>query len=154
MQFKVPQYIEVEDKIIGPLTFKQAIYVGGGAGIAFVLWRLLPFVVAIPLIGGVAALAWALAFYPKQKLGKPFIEILQAAFKYKTRGNLYTWKKTERKQSSTKAQEPDLTRAPLLSVPNVSSGGLKDKAANLDVGLGDGGQKPPESKSGGIPLAQ
>ncbi len=153
MQFKVPQYIEVEDKIIGPLTFKQAIYVGGGAGVSFVLFKLLPFVIAIPLIGGVAALAWALAFYPKQKLGKPFIEILEAGFKYKTRDKLYTWKKTEPKRTA-KAQEPDLGRAPLLSVPSVSSGGLKDKAANLDVGLGDGGQEPPESKAGGIPLAQ
>lgn len=151
MQFKVPQYIEVEDKIIGPLTFKQAIYVGGGLGVAFVLWRLLPFVIAGPLIGGVGLLSWALAFYPKQKLGKPFIEILEAAFKYKMRGNLYTWKKTQPKKTAKK-QEVDLTRAPLLSVPSVSSGGLKDKAANLDVGLGEPQKDEPDT-IGGIPLA-
>ena len=134
MQFKVPQYIEVEDKIIGPLTFKQAIYIGGGAGLAFVLFKLLPFIIAAPLIGGVSAFVWALAFYPKEKLGKPFIEIVEAAFKYRTRGRLYTWKKSAPKKTA-KAKEVDISRSPLLSVPNVSSGGLKNKAANLDIGL-------------------
>ena len=30
MQYQVPQFIEVEDKIFGPLTFKQLVYVVGG----------------------------------------------------------------------------------------------------------------------------
>ncbi|TSC61742.1 MAG: SsrA-binding protein, partial [Parcubacteria group bacterium Athens0416_74] len=32
MQFQVPQFIEVEDKIVGPLTFKQFVFIAGGLG--------------------------------------------------------------------------------------------------------------------------
>ena len=42
MQFQVPQFIEVEDKIFGPLTFKQFVYVAGGAGLAYLVWRVSP----------------------------------------------------------------------------------------------------------------
>ena len=32
MRFQVPQFIEIESKIFGPLTFKQFIYLAGGGG--------------------------------------------------------------------------------------------------------------------------
>src|SRR5579884_2136211 len=55
MQFPVPQFIDVEDKIIGPLTLKQlGLLFGGGILIAF-LFKLLYltfffFILALPLI--------------------------------------------------------------------------------------------------------
>jgi hypothetical protein len=42
MRFQVPQFIEVEDKIFGPLTVKQFIYLAGGAGLVFILYHFLP----------------------------------------------------------------------------------------------------------------
>ena len=42
MRFQVPQFIEVEDKIFGPLTFKQFVYVTGGVGLAVILFLFLP----------------------------------------------------------------------------------------------------------------
>ena len=41
MRFQVPQFIEIEDKIFGPLTIKQFIYIAGGAGLCFILFRFL-----------------------------------------------------------------------------------------------------------------
>lgn len=38
MRFTVPQFIEHEAKIIGPLTFKQFIYVGTAGVICFILY--------------------------------------------------------------------------------------------------------------------
>ena len=43
MQFQVPQFIEIEDKIFGPLTFKQFIYLAGGVGASIVLWLYIPY---------------------------------------------------------------------------------------------------------------
>ena len=99
MQFHFPQYIDIEDKIFGPLTFKQAIYVAGGLGGIYLIYRLLPSLtfISVPLMVMVAALTWALAFYPTQKLGKPFIEVLQAGISYALREKLYTWKKIPKK---------------------------------------------------------
>ena len=36
MRFEVPQFVDIEDKIFGPLTFKQFIYIAGGAGVSVV----------------------------------------------------------------------------------------------------------------------
>src|SRR3990172_12458701 len=52
MQFQVPQFIEIEDKIFGPLTFKQFIYVAGGAGACYLLWRVLPLLLPPPFFFG------------------------------------------------------------------------------------------------------
>lgn len=40
MQFNVPQFIEVEDKIIGPLTLKQFLILLGGGLICFFYWSI------------------------------------------------------------------------------------------------------------------
>lgn len=132
MQFKVPQYIELEDKIFGPLTFKQAVYVGGAGGISFVVWSFLPSFLALPLIVGVGVLAYMLGFSPREKYGRPFIDILQAGLSFLLRDRLYTWKKKE--APPTARAEETAVASPLLSVPRVGQGGLLKKAANLDVG--------------------
>jgi len=41
MEFSVPQFIEVEDKIIGPLTLKQFFMLLGGALITFAMYTIL-----------------------------------------------------------------------------------------------------------------
>ena len=71
MQFQVPQFIEVEDRIFGPLTFRQFIFIAGGAGMCYVFWRILPLLISAPLILAVAALALSLAFMEYN--GRPFI---------------------------------------------------------------------------------
>jgi hypothetical protein len=38
MQFKVPQNVQMEDKIVGPLTLKQMIILAAGGGMAYVVY--------------------------------------------------------------------------------------------------------------------
>ncbi|MBU1137331.1 PrgI family protein [Patescibacteria group bacterium] len=91
MQFKVPQFIELEDKIVGPLTIKQFLFLAGGGALLFVLWLVLALgafiVVAIP-IGGIAM---ALAFYRPN--GQPFIFLVISFFNYLFKPKLYLWRK-------------------------------------------------------------
>ena len=98
MQYQVPQFIEVEDKIFGPLTIKQFIYLGGGGGLCLALFTLLPFsialIVAIPVAGG----ALALAFYEVN--GRPLITAIEHAFTYLVNSKIYLWK--QRKTVSQK----------------------------------------------------
>ena len=61
-QFVVPQFIDVEDKIIGPFTIRQFVYLAGGGGLSFIIYTYVPFIVALPIIAGVVALSLALAF--------------------------------------------------------------------------------------------
>ena len=63
MEYQVPQFIEVEDKIFGPFTLKQFIYVAGGVGLCVILILYFPLIIGIILALPVAALTAALAFY-------------------------------------------------------------------------------------------
>lgn len=91
MRFEVPQFIEVEDKIFGPLTWRQFVYLGGGIGMAVVMYFFLPFLIfafiGIPL----ALLAGALAFYPVNN--RPFSFFLEAVFNFVFRPKRYLWRK-------------------------------------------------------------
>src|SRR3989344_4119952 len=89
MQFQVPEFIEVEDKIFGPLTFKQFIYVGWGLGACYIFWRILPIYFAAPLIACVGGLTASLAFF--QFNGRPFIVGLENGFFFLVRSKLYLW---------------------------------------------------------------
>lgn len=91
MQFNVPQFIEIEDKLIGPLTLKQFLYLLGGGGLLFILWYVLTFglfiIIAIPI--GIFFIL--LAFYKVN--GRPFINLIGAGIVYLTKPRLYLWKK-------------------------------------------------------------
>lgn len=130
MQFQVPQFIEVEDKIFGPLTFKQFIYVGGGLGASYLLWRILPIYVAAPIILVVAGLGAALAFF--QFNGRPFIVGLESAFFYFTRSKLYLWSNETRKKAP-KEIEKAAASASSLYIPKLSDSRLHELAWSLDI---------------------
>jgi hypothetical protein len=130
MQFQVPQFIDIEDKIFGPLTFKQFIYVVGGAGGAFIIYKLVPnFYLALLLITPVVGFALALAFYKIND--RPFILMLESAFWYLLANKLYLWQKKEKKQVATDKN----TIEGVVGVynPKLMSGKLKDISWSLDV---------------------
>jgi hypothetical protein len=128
MQYQVPQFIEIEDKPIGPFTFKQFLYLAGGAGLCFILWVYLPRYLSVPLIVPIAILAAALAFYKINN--RPFILVLEAALRYALTKKLYIWRK-ENKQKETK--EITLAGQAPLAIPRLSGSKLTDLAWSLDI---------------------
>ncbi|MGE5540832.1 MAG: PrgI family protein [Bacillota bacterium] len=130
MEYQVPQFIEVEDKIFGPFTFKQFIYLAGGAGLTAVFLLYLPLFLGIVLSIPVVALSAALAFYKVNN--KTFVEMLEAAFNYYTKGRLYLWKKEENVtpvQPAQPAAAPQEVRQKL----GLSQSKLHDLAWSLDI---------------------
>lgn len=131
MQFQVPQFIEVEDKIVGPLTFKQFVFIAGGLGMAYVLWRLLPIIVAAPLIMGTLGLSAALSFM--QINGRPFILGLENLFYFFLHPKLYLWNNERAKKPNIKkAQEPSRGSVNVY-VPKLSDSRLHELAWSLDI---------------------
>lgn len=92
MRFQVPQFIDIEDKIFGPLTLKQFIYLTGGGGIIVTSWLYLPFFIFIIIALPIGFLTFALTFLKVNR--RPFIMILEAAFKFLLKNKLYLWQKT------------------------------------------------------------
>lgn len=132
MQFHFPQYIDIEDKLFGPLSLKQAIYTAGGVGAVYVVYVYIPYIfLSVPIMVGIGVLTWALAFYPKEKLGRPFIEVLEAGFYYLLREKLYTWKKTTKEPTMGQMEAYTPTQAP--QTPLISQGKLSSSSFNIDV---------------------
>src|SRR3989344_2478088 len=130
MRYQVPQFIEVEDKIFGPLTLKQFIYLAGGAGLSFIIYRVLPsFIFSIIPIIIVMTFCLALAFYKINN--KPFIQVVEAAFKYMTSAKLFIWKKVPSKKAGNAIQEAREYAG--IMVPKISDSKLKDLSWSLDI---------------------
>src|SRR3989344_4042475 len=134
MDFQVPQFIEIEDKIFGPLTFKQFVYVAGGAGAAFICYTILsqflPGVIATALAVPFAGFGLALAFYKINE--RPLVYTMQAAIQYALRGKLYRWKKDEPPIGSATVRLPSAQKNP-LEAASSRTGRLNDIAWSLPV---------------------
>lgn len=139
MQFHFPQYIDIEDKIFGPLTLKQAIFTAGGIGGAYLVFVYIPYIfISVPIIFAVGVLTWALAFYPKEKLGRPFIDVMEAGFWYFMSNKLYTWKKTTREPPLGKEEEFLPSGGPVT--PLIPQGKLSSSSFTIDVRGPEGGK--------------
>jgi hypothetical protein len=137
MEYQVPQFIEVEDKIVGPLTLKQFIYIAGGGGLCAIILLYVPLIFAIILCIPVAALSGALAFYKVN--GKSFTDLIEAAIGFYGGGKLFLWRHTDPTQNEARianAQEAARAKAELLrpvALPKLSQSKLRDLAWSLDV---------------------
>ncbi len=126
MRFKVPQFIDIEDKVFGNLSFKQFAYLAGGGGLSYIAIRLLPVYIWIIVVPMLIGLALALTFIKVNE--KPFAHILEAFIKYYLNSRLYLWKKEYKKPKiEERNQKPDLARGTLTESK------LKTLSWSLDV---------------------
>lgn len=139
MQFKVPQFIDIEDKLFGPFTFKQFAYLAGGAGIIFIIYKAMPLWIGIFLIVPIAGLVAALVFYRINN--QPFIYYLQAAITYAMGNKLYIWKQRIQEKDDKTEHEEEIKQTSV--VPKVSQSKLKDIAWGLDMKEEDNNQNNP-----------
>jgi hypothetical protein len=129
MQFKVPQFIDIEDKLFGPFSFTQFAYLIGGAGAVFVIYKILPFWIGIFIIIPIVILVALLVFYKINE--KPFIYYLQAGMNYAISNKIYIWRQRLIKPSEKKEENVELHTKSV--VPVVTSSKIKDLSWSLDV---------------------
>lgn len=147
MQFHVPQFIDVEDKIFGPLSFKQFIYLVGGAGLCVIVYTLIPYrFISYLLIPAIAAFSLALAFYEVNN--KPFIHIVQAAFNYITNSRLYLWQRVEHEEKSGEQIEKEAAQIQKVVADMAEAGSERDrlKSKSFAIDVGDGSPQTPEQE--------
>ena len=130
MQYQVPQFIEIEDKIFGPLTLRQFIYLAGGAGGCLLFYTLLPLWLAVMLGLPLGTLALGLAFYKVND--RPLIVVIEHAFNYYVGPKLYLWQQREVKAQQKTALLPVVSAAS-AGVPRLSESKLKDLAWSLNI---------------------
>lgn len=115
-QFQVPQFIETEDKIVGPLTLKQFLYLAGAGFTSFMLFFVLQLWLWFIVTMFLAAIAASFAFIKVN--GRPFAAFLNSVLKYAWYPRLYIW------QSSPKLKEKKFET---LEIPKIKKESLFKK---------------------------
>ncbi|MDP3792430.1 MAG: PrgI family protein [bacterium] len=127
-QFQTPQFITVEDKVIGPFTIKQFVFIAAG-GLLIVFLRTIfeGFVLyLLALIIGSSAAALAFLKINEQSLPK----IVKNAFLFYVKPRLYVWRHEEAKKEAAKKLEEKVS---VSHVPKMSISKLDDLSWSLDV---------------------
>jgi len=132
MRFEVPQFIEIEDKIIGPLTWKQFIYLAGGSGILLVLFLSTPLIIFAIIGLPIGALAFSLAFHKINN--RPFSIFLESFVNYLTNTKLYLWRK-EQEQSIVYKETEEVM--PISTLSYTHKGSLSSLANKLEHHIQD-----------------
>jgi len=133
MRFEVPQFIEVEDKIIGPLTWKQFVYLAGGGGAAVIFFFTLPFFLFVLFSVPVAGLAGFLAF--QQVNNRPFADFLESGVGYFSRNKLYLWRKTNQQVLAARQTAPDevVAARPASHLPAPATDSITSLSRKLEL---------------------
>ncbi len=122
MQFQVPQFIDVQPKIIGPLTIRQFLYVAGGVVPSIIFFFLLELWLSLPLAFIFIAVSIALSFGKMN--GQPLLRVALAAFKYFWEPRFYLWKRIP-----DQAELPALPKVQIPARPKASVTDLAFKMA-------------------------
>lgn len=98
MHYNVPQFIDIEDHIVGPLTAKQLLWIFAMSAVLLIMWMTIEskfnfFIGAIP----VSVLFIALAFY--RPYGQPLIKFFTSMFIFFVRPKIYIWRRGSEMQS-------------------------------------------------------
>lgn len=91
MLFNVPQFIDIEDKIVGPFTAKQLGWMAIAGILLLIAWSSLDaaaFIIAAMII---CALFGALAFY--RPYNQPFQKFIMSGFSYFSKPKVYLWQR-------------------------------------------------------------
>src|SRR3989344_9082362 len=96
MQYQTPQFIDVEDKIFGPLTAKQFFYLLGGIAAIFILYVFFQLWVVILLGLPIGGFSLALTFLKIN--GIPFTKVLANFLNHTSQQKIYIWKRESRPQ--------------------------------------------------------
>lgn len=123
MQYKVPQDVQREDTIVGPITLKQLIILAVGGGLAYAIYIQLSAIyfaqIWLPPVLIISAITLAIAFLKVHDL--PFYEFLMNLIEYNLLGRKRIWiqgsgkpfippyekeKKEEKSKKEIKKKEP------------------------------------------------
>jgi hypothetical protein len=133
MQFQVPQFIETEDKIVGPLTLKQFLYIAAAGGASLFLYFAIPtmsiwLVCTIFLVG----IAIALGFLKYE--GQSLPQLLANSMKFLWEPKMYAWQPDNPHIPKTESAMRDFFGGGLDLEKIISGKALKKKWQAVETG--------------------
>lgn len=133
MQFQVPQFIETEDKIVGPLTIKQFLYVAAAFVISFLLLSILRFWLWFLVATVLGITSISLAFIKVN--GRPMAGFLLATFSYLWKPRVYLSRPINKENAPKIKMPQEIGAISKTKFPTASaiplSGGIKNLLERL-----------------------
>jgi len=148
-QFVVPQFIDVEDKVIGPITVRQFIILLVGSGLIFIAYKLSDFALFLLWFVVLSGLTFGFAFIKIN--GRPVHYFLLNVFQTSRRPKIRVWLK-----SFSSSQLKEMTKKKEIKLPpkvltknHVRASRLAELSLIVDTGgVYQGEKEPPRSSKG------
>jgi hypothetical protein len=96
MRFQVPQFVDIEDRIIGPLTLKQFAFYMIAAMIIAIFYVLVD--ITLLVILSLPVLGVAMLFAHARFYGQSFSKVLINGINYFLGAKLYLWRRTDKNE--------------------------------------------------------
>ena len=147
-QFVVPQFIDVEDKVIGPITVRQFIIILVGGGLVFIAYKLADFTLFLLEMVIISTLTLGVAFVKIN--GRPVHYFLLNVIQTTRRPRLRIWQRLfSRSLLKSYAKTKTVQLPPQIKTRNkVRASRLAELALIVDTGgVYQGEKEPPTSQS-------
>lgn len=146
-QFVVPQFIDVEDKVIGPITVRQFIILLVGGGLVFISYKLTDFVLFLIEMVTIMIFTFVIAFIKIN--GRPIHYFLLNVLQTSRRPHTRVWQKlfsTAQLRQYTTSGTPPL-EVEIKTKNHVRASRLAEMSLIVDTGGVYQGEKEPPSVS-------
>ncbi|MDP3953551.1 MAG: PrgI family protein [bacterium] len=125
MQFQVPQFIETEDKVVGPLSLRQFAYIGIAVGISSLLLFLVEFwfwiILSLPILGVGGVMAFG------RVNGRPISIYVKSLFQSIWAPSVYVFHpKGARPEELPKVVQPKEAPKSVREIPKPDFQGIKN----------------------------
>lgn len=129
MLANVPQFIDLEDRIVGPLTAKQLGWLGLGGVILVILWSVLSLPAFIVSAVLVTILFVGLAFY--RPYNQPLLSFILSFIGFAFGSKMYIWKRVAEKQRPVQKIAPP--KATVIQKKTISEEKIQEISKLLDT---------------------
>ena len=136
MEFSVPQFIEHAPKIVGPLTWRQFLFIGGAVAIVFILKFFIK-VFFVFLLTSVLLLGLAALFAFVQIGGRDVFTVFINFITFSVSSRLYVWQKIRTtpkivlKKEKIRILKDEIEKRGLLQIGKASK--LRDLSMQIET---------------------
>ena len=130
MRYKVPQNIDMQDRILGPLTMVQFIYAVVGGGVCYAIYMAVPGPFSYFLIVPIAFFVAAMVFLKINE--RPFLNFLVSVLEFSSVPKQRLWHHGNLPDLRVEIYEIKKQTGPVIKSKNISRKDMQELAKRLD----------------------
>ena len=130
LQFKVPQNIDMQDRILGPLTMVQFIYAVIGGGVCYAIYSTIPKPFSYILVLPIALFVLAMIFLKVNE--RPFLDFLISLFYFTTMPKSRIWHHDANSSLSVEIYQPKITQQNITPTKQFTHEQIHSYAEKID----------------------